>query len=142
MMTSISPLLLVVVACAGTPRVVFHPSDHSFVPKPGPAPAVYTRANIAELGDAPMHSVGTIEVTVAPGDVEHAIERAREKGRELGCWIVVEHDAFVERRAARDHGVRFVRVHGGPHHTASVRAPSKVMQFDCVMPHREQRAER
>lgn len=126
-------LVLAVVACAAKPGVTFHPGDRTFSPKPGAIPAAYTRSNISELPREPMHSVGIIEVRVSRGNNERAIELATEKGRELGCWIVVEHAAFVESGAGRTAAVDLVLVHGAAPHASSVRLPSNVVQFDCVI---------
>jgi hypothetical protein len=127
-------LVLGLFACSVKPRVVFHPTDRMFSPTPGPTPPAYTRSNIATLPSEPMHSVGTIEVTVTRGNMDRAVELATEKGRELGCWIVVEHEAFAKlgTRASTDE-VPIILVHGGPPHTPSVRPPDDAIQFDCVV---------
>lgn len=129
-------LVLAVVACSAKGGVVFHATDVTFSPSPGAAPRVFAQANIAEVPNETMHSVGLIEVTFTRRHVHRAYERAREKGRELGCWIVIEHTAFEElgARASRIDGVAIILVHGGPPHTPNVRVrDGDVMQFDCVV---------
>jgi hypothetical protein len=124
-------------SCGNSASSVFHPSDPSFRPSPGPKPPVYLLRNLAEVPRVQMRSVGLIEVTVAErrGNTA-AAEVAAEQGRELGCWIVVEHGAFtsLQTRASRDHDARVLLVHSGASHIshASPRARHTV-QFDCVL---------
>lgn len=85
-----------------------------------------------------MRSVGFIQVTV-PGDsgISRAIEVATAKGRDLGCWILIEHGAFatVQSSAPLDHGASIILAHGpGLHIRGPVGPKGKLTaKFDCVM---------
>ena len=135
MRRSIGLMIVGVLGCSTKPRVVFHATDPKFSAEPGSVPRGFTEENISEVPKEPMHSVGIIEVTFLQRHLDLAVERAIEKGRELGCWIVVEHGVFLQLRtqASRDGGVTIILVHGGAPHTPSVRPPADVMQFDCVV---------
>ncbi len=133
------------VGCSASTRSVFRPTDPTFTPRPGPTPPVYLQQNIGDVPKEPMRSVGLIEVTV-PGSsgIKRAIEVATAKGRELGCWILIEHSAFatVQSSASLDHGATIVLAHGsGPHIGGPVAPEGKVTaRFDCVVAAREARA--
>lgn len=127
-------------ACSASPRAAFRPSDPTFVPTVGDKPPVYTHANVARLRDVPIHSVGIIEVSIRGGDAEQrAAEVAANKGQQLGCWAVVEHDAFVGLRAGLIGGATIHFAHGGLPDT-HVKAPDRVFKFDCVVRGAGQRA--
>jgi hypothetical protein len=128
-------VLLVTAACVTSKRVAFHPSDPAFTPAPGPSPAAYTSENIDQVPNVPMRSVGIIEVSVRSDQLERAIELAVAKGRELGCWAVIEHDAFA-RRASQvwlDSDVAIIRVHGMPPHADHKGPRTRILNFDCVV---------
>ena len=84
-----------------------------------------------------MRSVGLIEVSVRAGDgIEQALSVAAAKGGELGCWIVVEHGAFVvlQARRASDLDGRALLAHGSPSHVPHIDVPApKLVTFDCVV---------
>ncbi len=126
------------VGCGPSTRAVFHPSDPGFVPKPGANPPVYLERNLAEVPHQPMRSVGLIEVTVPEtSGIDRAIEVAAEKGRDLGCWILIEHAAFasVRSRASLEHDASVILAHGGADMHRPVMAPGKLTaKFDCVLP--------
>lgn len=128
-----------IVGCSGGIRVVFHPTDRTFIGRPGPRPRVYLPMNLDELPKTGMRSVGLIEVTVPESSgIERAIDAATEKGRELGCWILIEHSAFatVQTRASLDHGAVIILAHGpGPHVGPSASPPvgKRTAQFHCVV---------
>ena len=76
----------------------FHQTDPSFQPAPvfagGGSPAVYL--NEKEVPRVPIRSVGIITVAAWPGiSAEELRQKAAAKGKELGCWAVIEHSAFL-----------------------------------------------
>lgn len=153
-MASMRPVLVSLVAavaslgtaasCGGSVRAVFHPTDATFRPAPGARPQVYAAINAADVPRVPSRSVGTIEVTVpSSSGIQRALEVAADKGRELGCWIVVEEAAFAaaRSRASLDHGAQAQLAHGGggghdepARHGASPASDgSQTMAFHCVI---------
>ena len=127
-------------SCHGGARATFHLSDPRFRPTPGATPRVYLPADLAGVPRVPMRSVGLIEVTVPErGGIAAAAEAAAAKGRELGCWIVVEHGAFARlpARASLAHGARVLLAHGTVghvHHVAPRRAGRRqTLQLDRVL---------
>jgi hypothetical protein len=124
-------------SCGSSARPVFHASDPSFRPAPGARPPVYLPLDLADVPRVQMRSVGIIEVTVpARGGLEAAAELAAAKGRELGCWIVVEHGAFarLQARASLAFGARVLLAHGGGSHLPHAAPPARqTAQFDCVL---------
>lgn len=126
------------VGCSATTRSVFHPSDPAFTPRAGQMPAVYLQRNIETVPMQRMRSVGLIQVTVAHGKgIDRAVDAAAKKGSELGCWIVIEHSAFVslESRASLDHGAAITLAHGPAPHISRLPTPERgrIMQFDCIV---------
>lgn len=127
-----------VMGCSGGVRSVFHPSDPAFRPTPGPMPRVYLEIDLADVPKVGMRSVGLIEVRVPKSSgIERAIDVAAEKGRELGCWILIEHSTFarVEPRASLDHGAIVTLAHGGVGHVGRSPSPraSVTAEFDCIV---------
>lgn len=80
-----------------------------------------------------MHSVGIIEVADARGS--RASEIAAAKGRELGCWAVVEHDIYIAaaKAALNEFGARIILAHGTAIHVTNARPPGAAARFDCVL---------
>lgn len=123
--------LVIVVGCSGSASVVFHSTDPNFHPNAGSPPKLYDRSNVAELRHLSVRSVGRIEVNVPESSgKKRVIELAVEKGRELGCWVLVEHSAFATLKTALQDGARIFLVHGGGHDASpgALRA-----EFDCVV---------
>ena len=96
------PLLLLtgLFGCTGM-NSSFHQTDPSFQPTPvsagGDSPAVYL--NEKEVPRVAIRSVGIITVVAWPGiSNEELRQKAAAKGKELGCWAVVEHSAFLMLR--------------------------------------------
>jgi len=125
-----------VCGCGGsTPRAVFHPSDPTFREIPGPPPRAYLDADVDAVPRVKLRSVGIIEVRVSEGrGGKRAAEIAIEKGRQLGCWILVEHSAFpaVQSRASVAFGAEIYLAHGGAPHVAAPNPP-RTFEFDCVV---------
>lgn len=98
---------------------------------------MYLESNLNEVPSVGMRSVGLLVVTVSERHgIERAIEVATERGRMLGCWILIEHAAFgtLKQRASRYGEAVMLLAHGsvaGVHH---VRVRGKLTtEFDCVM---------
>ncbi len=136
--------VLVVAACGGSVRTVFHPTDASFRPTPGSAPPVYLMVNRHDLPAVGMRSVGRIEVTVpSSSGIQGAIEAAEREGARLGCWILVEHAVFEAREpsARLEHGGAAFLAHGGGgrhseperHGAGPSQDGSQVHEFHCVL---------
>ena len=135
--TIIVALCASLIGCAGGARASFHPRDPTFHPGPGPAPRVYLHGDVAGVPKVGLRSVGIIEVTVLESkDIQRAINAAVDKGRELGCWILIEHSAFAETQsnAMNDRNTRFLLAHG-PGLSVHTRSPSRsrTVSFDCVI---------
>lgn len=131
-------------ACSGASvQTAFHPSDPSFRGAPGPAPRAYLENELDGVPKVRMRSVGLIEVTVpASSGIHRAVEAAVVKGRELGCWILVEHSAFatLQSGASLPFGARIYLAHGGGGHSPSAPAAGAqasdgtvTAEFDCVL---------
>lgn len=130
---------LVVLGCAQAAQSVFHASDAAFTPTPGPTPRVYVDSSRADVPRAKIRSVGVIEITVPKKDgVKRAIELAADKGRELGCWMLIEHSTFemLQSRASLDFGASIILAHGPVSAPPNIRGPGSKLtaEFDCVMP--------
>ncbi len=125
------------VACGGDrARVAFHPTDTSFRAAPGPAPRVYLAADVGEVPPVKLRSVGLIEVAVPVSKgMSRAVELAVERGRQLGCWILVEHSIFatVQSRAVVGFGGTIYLTHGGAHFTKTAGPSLTRTEFDCVV---------
>lgn len=96
---SFLPLLLLF-GCTGT-NSSFHQTDPSFRPAPvsagGDSPVVYL--NEKDVPKIAIRSVGVVTVAAWPGiSTEELRQKAAAKGRELGCWAVIEHSAFLMLR--------------------------------------------
>lgn len=129
--------LTALLGCSGNSvRAVFHPTDPAFRGAPASAPPkAYLERDIAEVPRTRMRSVGLIKVTVPESSgIERAVELAVEKGRELGCWIIVEHAAFVslQSSAALSFGARVYLTHGGGGGD-SRSSDAVTAEFDCVL---------
>jgi hypothetical protein len=120
----------VVAGCASQPAR-FDLKDPKYTPSPGDAPRVFLRSTSEALPDVPMRSVGII--TVPTTSDARAMQMAADRGRELGCWIVVEHQRFSRRQA--DAGevddARVLLACSGPH--VRVLGGPSVREFDCVV---------
>lgn len=129
-------VVLALVACAGSTRAVFIPSDSSFKPSPGASPALYLDDDIDDVPNAPMRSVGVIEVRINSGDESRSAELAITKGREIGCWILVERSAFerLRERARLEHGAIVILAHGPGPHIAGAPRPKVTTVFHCIVP--------
>lgn len=75
-----------------------------------------------------------IEVKAPVGD--RAVEAATAKGRELGCWALIEQTVFVQLQQAswNAFGARAILVHGPGPHVTHVTPPSSITEFHCVVP--------
>lgn len=127
--------------CSASSRSSFQPTDPTFKPKAGPAPRVYLEANIADVPNVPMRTVGVISVTVPESSgIKSAIDVAVAKGQELGCWILVEHSAFeaLPSHSQLTGGARIFLAHGGGggdtgHAQENTSGGSVTAEFDCVL---------
>lgn len=130
-MRSLTCVALVFVGCSSSTHAVFRPTDPSFQPNPGAAPKVYDQSNVMELEHLSLRSVGQIEISVPESSGKgRVLELAVEKGRTLGCWVLVEHSAFNNLKASLDDGARVMLAHNGGHEAA----PSALKAaFDCVL---------
>jgi hypothetical protein len=109
--------------------VTFRPTDPSFAARPGDTPRVVVDRE--QLPHRPLHSVGIIEVSA--GTAARAGELAAAKGRDLGCWVIVEHSVFVEASSALAFGARTMLAHGSAPHASEARPRRTVVRFDCVL---------
>lgn len=123
-MRTVLPLLLLpgLFGCAGM-NSSFHQTDPSFQPTPvsagGDSPAVYL--NEKDVPKVAIRSVGIITIVAWPGiSTEELRQKAAAKGKELGCWAVVEHSAFVmlhlHTSALDKPGATVILVHDGGGH--------------------------
>ena len=85
-----------------------------------------------------MHSVGLVEVKVpASSGLKRAVVVAATKGRELGCWVMIEHSVFAELNQASWNvfGARALLAHSPAPQIARVAPPTEVLttEFDCVL---------
>jgi hypothetical protein len=123
--------IVLLAACATSTRASLRASDPTFVPAPGLTPAVYTSARAAEIPADARRSVGLVEVHA---DTEaQAAELASAKGREIGCWMLIEHTVFEHRGAELADGGRIYLAHGGPQLPPRVKPPKTQYQFDCIV---------
>ncbi len=78
-----------------------------------------------------MRSVGLIRINLPESSGrKRVLELAVEKGRELGCWVLVEHSAFTSLNAELEDGARIFLAHAGGHEAA----PGALQaEFDCVL---------
>lgn len=129
--------------CSSSLRVSFHPSDSTFTPTPGPLPRIYMESNLHEVPTSGIRSVGIIEVTVpASSGTQRTFDVAAKKGQELGCWILVEHSAFMNlaSKASSRFGAVVVLVHGDGHAAGGSTGGNAssggtlTAEFDCVVP--------
>lgn len=102
---------------------------------------MYIEANIGDVPKVPMRSVGLITVTVPESSgIKSAIDVAVAKGRELGCWILIEHSAFeaLQSQAGLIGGAHIFLAHGGGdggggHGQQSASSGTLSAEFDCVL---------
>ena len=130
-------LVASVLGCGPTITSSFHATDPTFTPTPGPAPRVYVESNRADIPRVKLRSVGVLTITVAKKHgLSRAVELATERGRELGCWLVIEHGIFEKRHAhALTFGARVILAHGPPHTPKHAGPPTRLtVEFDCVLP--------
>ena len=100
-------------------------------------------SNLDEVPTSGIRSVGIIEVTVPESSgIQRTLDVAAKKGQELGCWILVEHSAFMnlESKASSRFGAVVVLVHGGGHTAGgspggnASSGGTLTAEFDCVLP--------
>lgn len=99
-------------------------------------------SNVDEVPTSGIRSVGLIEVTVPESSgIQRTLDVAAKKGQELGCWILVEHSAFMnlESKASSRFGAVVILAHGG--HDAGGSSGGNessggtlTAEFDCVLP--------
>lgn len=131
-------VLILMWGCAPSVHTNFHPTDPKFAPTPGPPPRVYVESSLADVPRSKMRSVGIIEVIVPERKgLEHAMELAVKRGRELGCWLLIEHAAFekLQSRASLGFGAAVTLAHGPPPTAKRVGGPSTKLraEFDCIV---------
>ncbi|MDX2086974.1 MAG: hypothetical protein SFX73_03940 [Kofleriaceae bacterium] len=104
---------------------------------PGPEPRVFDAPDVEQLPEGPLRSVGTIEVTAHASDsAADVARRAAAHGRQVGCSILVEQEAFrrIGPRSTLLHGARFelaCAVHGNLRHAPP--PPHRTISFECVV---------
>ena len=122
--------------CAAPVRARFEATDPTFRAMAGPRPRVYVDSNLDGMSATGLRSVGLITVRVPRSSgIQRVLELAADKGQELGCWIVVEHDAFSRLpRATLGDRVEIHLAHGpGPHVKSSIDVRVLEGRFDCVV---------
>jgi len=130
--------------CGGpTTNIAFQQSDPAFRPAPGAKPRVYLEGDEAEIPKVPMRSVGLVVLSVPEGSgIAGGLELARQKGQQLGCWILVEHSVFVSLHSAQSrvelaYGATIVLVHatgGGVGHAKEPKTEGQISaELDCVL---------
>jgi hypothetical protein len=123
-------LAALVTGCASQ-SAHFDLKDPKYAPSPGDAPRVFLRSTSEALPEVPMRSVGII--TVPRTSDERAAQMAADRGRELGCWLVVEHERFSRRQAhASEVDEPPVLLACSAPHVKSIGRP-KSREFDCVV---------
>jgi hypothetical protein len=92
-------LVCVLLLATGCWRVTFVSTDSAFQRAPGAEPDVY----LDRLPDRPYQSVGILEVTgpAIEFDLDAVIRRAKKKGRELGCDLIVDRSIHRVSMATR-----------------------------------------
>jgi hypothetical protein len=130
--------VVALIGCAGTSHsVVFQSTDQTFVAQAGQTPAVYVEADDVKGPKSTLRSVGLIKVTARESSgLEHVIELAAEKGRELGCWMVIEHKAFesMQAQVELEGGGSIILAHGAaPHAGPAPRPNNRTTVFDCIV---------
>jgi hypothetical protein len=81
-----------------------------------------------------LRSVGLIKVTVRESSDEKTVDLAAEKGRTLGCWLVVEHSAFEAMQSQLEGGATVILAHGAAPHAMPVpKFHDRSTVFDCVV---------
>lgn len=99
--------------CGPGVHSAFRPTDRTFTPRRGQTPRVYLYS--AEVPTVRMRTVGVVAVSVpARKGVEGVIDAAASKGREVGCWALVEESLFARlasRAAMSDPRAAVVLVH-------------------------------
>lgn len=137
-------LLVGLLGCSGM-SASFHQTDDTFLPVPIAigSPAVYFFPK--EVPAAPMRSVGIITVVAPAATGSRELARlVAAKGKEVGCWALVEHSVFLlmqSRSTLWDVGptAKIVLVHGGGggagggHPYESAGESEKKSTFDCLI---------
>jgi hypothetical protein len=130
-------VFVTVLGCGQTIRSTFQATDPTFTPSPGPTPRVYVESNRADIPRVKLRSVGVLAITVAKKyGLSRAVELAADKGRELGCWAVIEHSTFETLQShALSFDARVILAHGPPHTPKHAGPPTTLtVEFDCVLP--------
>jgi len=118
LLASISTVVGSVVALGCGPYVesAFRPSDRTFTPRRGRTPPVYLYYS-SEVPTVRMRSVGIVAVSVpARSGLDGVIHAAAAKGRDVGCWALVEESLFAQlasRALTSQVGALPILVHGG-----------------------------
>lgn len=140
--------VLLVMGLLGCSRITisFHPTDHSFqaLPASEHSPVVYL--DPGNVPSVPMRSVGLITI-VGPWDFSdrELVQAAAAKGKELGCWAVIEHTVYL--RLLHKHSfwdgegtTLVIPVHGGGgggggqgSYGSVGGPPRRKTSFDCVV---------
>lgn len=130
----VATLFMSLVGCAARAQTTFHPTDASFTARSRSSdPKVYLHAE--DVPSGALRSVGIIEVRGIDAEV-----KAAAKGRELGCWAVIDHAVFVKMQRVRTENAPLgnasdtnaLLAHGGAPHVETTRIPQNT-KFDCVM---------
>lgn len=135
---------LVLAGCSASVRVAFRATDASFRPSARASkPNVYLQRD--EVPQVALRSVGIIEVTAAASEGAEVTIKAAAKGKELGCWALVDHSVFEGmrgspmqrgRQSSGFDGTNALLAHAGlAHGGAKMSKPVRplVTQFDCVL---------
>jgi len=123
---------LLLCSCGGAARIAFEQTDATFTPRPGPVPRIYLAGE--PVPAFAMKSVGVI--TVRHENIDNVRAATAEKGRQLGCFILVERTGrpLADLDRSRGHGVTIYRAHGGGSSIHAGRHPKMhSMSFDCVI---------
>lgn len=123
---------LLLCSCGGAARVAFAQTDAVYIPRPGPLPRIYLAGD--PVPAVAMRSVGVI--TVRHENIDNARAAAAEKGRQLGCFILVERTGrpLDDLDRSRADGVTIHRAHGGaPSMHAAPHPNARSVSFDCVI---------
>lgn len=123
---------LLLCSCGGVARVAFAQTDATYTPKPGPVPRIYLAGE--PVPAVAMKSVGVI--TVKHESSDNARAAAAEKGRQLGCFILVERTGrpLADLDRSPGDGVVIHHAHGAAPSTHGVPHPNThSMSFDCVI---------
>lgn len=136
-------------ACGPGVETAFRRTDASFTPRMGRTPEVYLYS--IEMPAARMRSVGVVAVSVpARSGIEGVVRAAAAKGREIGCWALVEQALFARMSARAGagglHGAAPIPIHRGglpafrfTHQRVVIPPPPDrsvvAARFECVFRH-------